>query len=58
MWTYREVAILTLSDSQLIFKVSNTIEFEMSIELLVSFPVAVYNFSVILRRVWFAVSSA
>ena len=58
MWTYREVAILTLSDRQLIFKVSNTIEFEMSIELLVIFPMAAYNFSVIPRRVWFAVYPA
>ena len=47
--SHREVVILTLSDSELLFKIGKAIEFVASIELLVIFPVAAFYLSVMLR---------
>ena len=45
-WSHGEVIILTLSDSELLFKVGKTVEFMAGIELLVILPVAAFYLSV------------
>ena len=52
-WSHREVIILTLSDSELSFKISEVIELMASVELFVVLSMAAFNLSVVLGCVWF-----